>query len=253
MATRVLSFMAHPDDTEIMAAGTLIRLRREVGCAIVIATATSGDCGSAELSPDEISRIRHEEAKSAAAIIDAEYYCAGSSDLFIMYDEPTLKRFTEVIRKARPDVVITAPPSDYMIDHENVSHLVRMASFGAPAPNFRTHDVNPAPPIDKVPHLYYCDPVDLIDPYDGKMVEPGFVIDITGAMKTKERMLVCHASQREWLRKHHGIDEYVEIMKRMGAERGKFLGVTYGEGFRQHMGHPYPQNNIILELLDERA
>ncbi len=59
---RVLAFMAHPDDVEMTCAGTLVRLKREAGCEIAIATATSGDCGSMDHRPDEIARIRHREA-----------------------------------------------------------------------------------------------------------------------------------------------------------------------------------------------
>jgi hypothetical protein len=65
----------------------------------------------------------------------------------------------------------------------------------------------------------------------------------------KEKMLLCHESQRMWLHKHHQIDEYVLFMKRFGAERGKEINVGFAEGFRQHLGHGYPQNNILKEIL----
>ena len=45
------------------------------------------------------------------------------------------------------------------------------------------------------------------------------------------------------------MDEYIEIMKRMGSKRGELIGKPFGEAFRQHHGHPYPQNNVIAELL----
>ena len=248
MAMRILSFMAHPDDCEFTCAGTLIRLEQEAGGEITIATSTSGDVGSAARRPEEIARIRHKEAKAAAGLIDAAYYAAGCEDVFVMYDKPTLQRFVEIVRKARPDVVITHPPADYMVDHENVSRLVRTACFAAPAPNVLTYDQDPAPPIEQVPHLYYVDPTELKDPM-GTPVTPDFIVDVTGVMETKEKMLACHASQREWLREHHGMDEYMEIMKRMGAQRGKLIERPFGEGFRQHRGHPYPRNNLIAELL----
>ncbi len=38
MSKTVLGFMAHPDDVEFKCAGTLIRLKQEAGCKIVIAT-----------------------------------------------------------------------------------------------------------------------------------------------------------------------------------------------------------------------
>jgi len=248
MSKTVLGFMAHPDDVEFKCAGTLIRLKQEAGCKIAVATATSGDCGSVEHRPDEIARIRHAEALASARLLDAEYYCAGCKDVLVVYDEPTLCRFMEVIRKVRPDIVITHPPVDYMVDHEMTSRLVRTACFIAGGPNFLTYDIDPAPPIDRVPYLYYVDPVELQDLY-GKPVDPDFVVDITDVRDLKEQMLTKHASQREWLRAHHNIDEYLESMKRSDAARGKLIGRPAGEGFRQHMGHPHPQDNIIAQLL----
>ena len=50
---QVLAFMAHPDDIEILCAGTLIHLRRK-GFSIHMATMTAGDGGSAELSGPKI-------------------------------------------------------------------------------------------------------------------------------------------------------------------------------------------------------
>lgn len=248
MALKVLGFMAHPDDVEFTCAGTLARLKQEAGCEIAIATMTSGDCGSMEHRQDEIARIRHEEAKAAAAVLGGEYHSARSKDLFVLYDEPTLRRVVEVLRRVKPDVIITQPPMDYMVDHENCGRLVRSACFGAPIPNVWSFDDHPAPPIAKVPHLYYCDPVDHKDIY-GNPWEPHFIVDISEVVAIKEKMLACHKSQREWLRAHHGIDEYIESMKRSGAARGKLIHRPYGEGFRQHLGHGYPQDNLIAKLL----
>jgi LmbE family N-acetylglucosaminyl deacetylase len=247
-AVRVLSFLAHPDDAEFVCAGTLARLKAEAGCQIAIATATSGDCGAIDKGPHDIARTRHAEAEAAAALLDAPYYAAGSIDLLIVYDEPTIRRFVEVVRKARPDIVLTHSPVDYMVDHEMTSRLVRTACFAAPAPNFLTYAVEPAPTIDRVPHLYYADPVECKDIF-GRPVEPDFIVDISATMDLKERMLCCHASQREWLRSHHNMDHYVHTMREASAARGRAIGVAFGEGFRQHRGHSYPQDNRIASLL----
>ena len=166
----------------------------------------------------------------------------------VMYDEQTLRRFVEIVRKVQPDIVFTHPPVDYMVDHENTSSLVRTACFGAGAPNFLTQSPDPAPPTKGVPYLYYADPVEQRDIY-GESPKPQFVVDITDQMPLKEKMLACHATQREWLRAHHGMDEYLEAMKRFSATRGKDIGRPYAEGFRQHLGHAYPRDNIIAELI----
>jgi LmbE family N-acetylglucosaminyl deacetylase len=137
---------------------------------------------------------------------------------------------------------------DYMIDHENTGRLVRTACFVAGAPNFLTFDPDPAPPFPKIPHLYYADPMEGKDIY-GQPVAPDFAVDITEVMPLKEQMLACHVSQREWLRAHHKMDEYIESMKRSARARGQLINRPYAEAFRQHKGHAYPQNNLIAELL----
>ena len=80
-------------------------------------------------------------------------------------------------------------------------------------------------------------------------IEPTTVIDVSGVMDVKERMLCRHASQRAWLREHHGMDEYVESMRRWTAMRGEQIDVTHAEAFRQHIGHGYPADDRLAELL----
>ena len=62
-------------------------------------------------------------------------------------------------------------------------------------------------------------------------------------------MLECHLSQREWLRAQHGMDNYLDEMRRWSAELGRQIGVEHAEGFRQHVGHPYPQDDRLAALL----
>ncbi|GIW81894.1 MAG: PIG-L domain-containing protein [Gemmatales bacterium] len=247
MADIILSVLAHPDDAEFLCAGTMIRLVREHGWEAHIATMTPGDCGSVEHKPEEISRIRREEARRAASIIGATYHCLEERDLRVFHNERTLEKVTRLLREVRPRIVITHSPSDYMLDHEATSTITRGATFGAPAPNFLCDKGYP-PAIDAIPHLYYCDPLEGKDLF-GREIPPGFCIDISSVIETKAEMLAAHASQREWLLKHHGVDHYISAMREWGAERGKLIGKDFAEGFRQHLGHSYPQNNLLAELL----
>ena len=194
---KILAIHAHPDDIELQCAGTLIRLKQK-GCSISLATMTPGDCGSAELAPDEIAEVRRMEAVRSAELIGADYTCLEFRDLSIVHDNESRQRVTEVIRKTRPDIVITAPPVDYMSDHEMTS----------------------------------------------------FIVDVTATFEQKLKMLACHESQRAWLRRQHGLDEYLEGCRRWSAERGKQIGVEYGEAFTQHRGHPYPHDNLLQQLLN---
>ena len=72
-----LAFLAHPDDAEILCAGTLIRLAA-AGWDIHIATATPGDCGSSTLPADQIAEIRRGEAMGMDAYVIA---CFGDPGL----------------------------------------------------------------------------------------------------------------------------------------------------------------------------
>jgi LmbE family N-acetylglucosaminyl deacetylase len=244
---RVLAIHAHPDDIEFQCAGTLWRLK-QLGCPLTVATMTPGDLGSAELLPDEIALVRRNEARQSAAMLGADYHCLEFRDLSIEVNNDGRRRVTELIRRTRPDVVITAPPIDYMSDHEATSRLVRDACFNASVPHYVTQSWDPAPPLARIPALYYVDAIEGID-WFGRPIVPEFIIDISDTFAHKLDMLACHASQREWLRRQHGLDEYLEGCRRWSAHRGRQIGVAYGEAFQQHKGHPYPHEGILQSLL----
>src|SRR5438874_8938633 len=238
-----LTFLAHPDDAEILCAGTLIRLH-DAGWEIHVATATPGDCGTMDRNRWDISSVRTQEATKSAAIIGATYHCIDEKDGLVVYDKPSIRKTADLFRRIAPSLVFTHAPRDYMLDHEQASMLARGASFIYGAPNISTY---PRHPESRVPYLYYCDPVEGTDPL-GNPVTPTTVIDISAQIEKKAQMLACHASQREWLRAHHGMDEYIESMKRHGQMRGKSIGVAYAEGFVQHRGHPYPQDDLLASM-----
>lgn len=248
---RVLAIHAHPDDVEFQCAGTLCLLSK-LGHTITIATMTPGDCGSNKLPPDEIAAVRRKEGQKAAEVIGATYVCLEFRDLSITIDNESKRRVTEAVRRVRPDIVLTAPPVDYMDDHEATSRLVRDACFNASCPNYATRQWEPAAATDHIPHLYYVDPIEGIDPF-GQSVPVDFYVDISKVFATKQQMLSCHASQRDWLRDQHGVDEYLQSQERWSAKRGAEVGVKYAEAFRQHRGHPYPHNNLLAELLPQSA
>lgn len=239
----VLAFMAHPDDAEFLCGGALARLA-DAGWQVHICTATPGDCGTMTETRWDIAATRTREGKAAAAMVGGTYHCLDERDIYVVYDKPTVQKAVDLFRRVAPSLVFTHAPKDYMVDHEMVSLVCRAASFAYGAPNASAH---PLLPGSGVPHLYYCDPVEGIDPF-GRPAEPTTVIDITDQIDKKADMLAAHASQREWLRAHHGMDEYLESMKRLGAMRGEQTGVAYAEAFIQHLGHAYPRNDLLGEL-----
>ncbi|HEY8667102.1 MAG TPA: PIG-L family deacetylase, partial [Tepidisphaeraceae bacterium] len=240
----VLSFLAHPDDAEILCGGTLIRLV-ELGWEVHIATCTAGDAGSMTQNRWEISAIRTAEAAKAAAMIGATYHCLDERDLLVVYDKPTIQKAIDLFRRIAPSLVFAHAPRDYMMDHEQASLLARGASFGYGCPNA---SVLPLLRGSGIPYLYYCDPIEGIDIF-GAPVSPTTVIDVSRQMDRKLEMLAQHASQRQWLAAHHGMDEYLEATRRHGAARGKLIDASFAEGFVQHRGHAYPADDLLAGLV----
>jgi LmbE family N-acetylglucosaminyl deacetylase len=245
MEKNVLAIFAHPDDAEIMCAGTLSLLRNS-GWTVHIATMTPGDKGSAEHTSEEISRIRKAEAAESARMLEGIYHCLEFKDAYILYDRESINTTTSLIREVKPMIVFTSSPSDYMVDHEMTSMIVRTACFCAGIKNMDIDDK----PFEPVPYLYYSDAMEGKDML-GNPVGPSIYVDISGEMEVKERMLACHASQRNWLLSHHKIDEYIISMKEFSGMRGHEINKEYAEGFRQHLGHGFPQINILLEELKD--
>lgn len=245
MNTRVLSIHAHPDDAEILAGGTLALLASK-GCQITVVTMTPGDCGSAELPADEIAAIRRKEAEHSAGIIGAEYICAEFRDYVVFSDDGARRRVIEILRRVKPDLILTASPVDYMPDHETTSLLVRDACFGAPLKNYLTA----SPALPSIPHLYFMDALGGMD-REGKPILPDFVVNVESAFEEKKMMLSRHKSQRDWLLAHHGMDNYLQTMEDWTRECGRRAGVELGEGFRIYKGHPYPQSPLLEELLGD--
>ena len=247
--TRILAIHAHPDDVEFQCAGTLALLAR-AGCQVTIATMTPGDCGSVDLDAETIAATRRGEAKAAADLIGAAYSCLEFRDLAIFDDDESRRRVVEALRRSAPDLVLTAPPVDYLCDHEATSRLVRDACFTATLANYKTRQWEPAPPLAKIPHLYFMDALEGLD-RDGQPQPAGFLVDVSSVADLKREMLARHASQRDWLLKQHGIDEYLEAQARWGAHRGGEIGVAHAEAFRHYLGHAYPKDNRLLSLIGQ--
>src|SRR5262245_46439307 len=113
---RVMSIHAHPDDQEFTVGGTLAKWSR-AGSVIVTVCITSGNAGSNEYTPPEMTRealapIREEEQREACRVL-------GIPDvIFLRYEdgmlEPTIalrRDLTRLIRRFRPDAVLCGDPT----------------------------------------------------------------------------------------------------------------------------------------------
>lgn len=242
----VLSLHAHPDDAEAWNAGVL-KLLHDRGYRIVIATMTGGDLGGCNMSMEETARARYEEAKAAAAILDAEYYSLGAVD-GSLYDTREMRLKTiSLLRKVRAGVVFTHLPNDYHPDHRATANIVEAAAMVA------SLDPVPVPekPLEVTPLLYHTSPLTLSDPIGGQLIPPHFLVDVTGVVQTKIEMLSKHTSQLELMKHMHKIDDFFGYVLEGNKNYGKMAGVEYAEVYWQHLGGGFQKDPQVQRDLRE--
>jgi LmbE family N-acetylglucosaminyl deacetylase len=231
---RVLAIGAHPDDIEILCAGTLARCHAR-GDQIILCVATNGDMGSMTHMPPELAQIRRREAEKSASLLDAEFHWLDFPDEFLYHDHDTRMRFIEMIRAARPDIILTHSPDDYHTDHRIVSELVFVSSFIAAVPHVQTDSAVHA----QIAPIYYFDTL------AGVNFLPTEYVDISETLEKKLQMMRCHESQLEWLGKYNGID-ILEFITSVARFRGLQSGVHYAEGFRR--ADVWPRTGTVRHL-----
>jgi LmbE family N-acetylglucosaminyl deacetylase len=140
----VLALFAHPDDIEFVAAGTLALLKQQ-GWDIHLMNLADGCCGSTTTSRQETARIRLEEAKRAAAHLQATHYDPIFHDLEVQYTQDALIHLVGIVRRVKPRIVLTHAPVDYMEDHMQTCRLAvtRLPKESPTTPNRATLDLNP--------------------------------------------------------------------------------------------------------------
>jgi LmbE family N-acetylglucosaminyl deacetylase len=213
---RVLALGAHPDDIELLCAGTLARFLA-AGCAVELAIACRGDRGGASAGPDpELAARRHEEARSAAAILGAPVHFLDFGDAGVWDSAESRQVVLQLLRETRPELILTHGPTDYHADHVRVGELACHCAWFAASAGHATGQ----PPLDGPPAVFYMDNL------GGMGFEPTHLVDVTASFETKRRMLECHGSQ---LGRPGGLAELAETLARL---RGFQAGVDYAEGFR---------------------
>ena len=227
----VLAIVAHPDDIEFSAAGTMLLLK-EAGWQLHYFNISGGDCGSTQTSREETRQIRAAESRAAATVLGAEFYESVGNDMLIFFNEELLRKVAAVVRRARPRIVLTHSPQDYMEDHMNACRLAVTAAFTHGMPNFAT---DPAvPPYDGDVTVYHAMPHGLCDGLR-QPVQPDFFVDVESVRATKRRALAAHESQRAWLDESQGFD-YLAACDTMSASVGRLSQTfAHAEGWRRHL------------------
>ena len=241
-----LSFHAHPDDAEAWNAGVL-KLLKDKGYKIVIATMTGGDLGGCGMGMEETAKVRFEEAKKAATVLDAEYYNLGGIDGFLFDTKEMRLKAISLIRKVRAGVVFTHLSNDYHTDHRTTANIVESAAMVS---SLDTVPVKESP-VEVTPLLYHTSPLTLSDPIGSQIVAPHFLVDITSVVETKKQMLSCHISQIDLMKHMHKIDDFFGFVLEGNRNYGEMAGVKYAEVYWQHLGGGFQKDQQVQDDLAE--
>lgn len=226
---RVLIIVAHPDDADVHAGGTLARWADE-GLALHAVLVTSGDKGTDDptLARDRLIALRRAEQRRAADILGVQRVT------FWDYEDGELagagprlaEEITRLIRRDRPDRVVTHDPyagapryATYQLhpDHRAVGLAVLDATyFRAPGPLY--YPAHAAEGL--LPHRVGEVWLIMGD-------HPDEFVDITGTFDRKLEAVRAHASQ--WGR-HSDLDGF---LRRRAEQMGRAAGLALAEAFKR--------------------
>lgn len=223
---RILVVMAHPDDPEFAAGGTIAHWTQE-GHEVIYCLATRGDKGSDDptMHPERLAAIREAEQHAAAAILGVREV------LFLNYLDGTLepnlslrRDIVRVIRRYRPEIVVTMDPQtlirgDRYINH-NDHRAIGLATLDAIFPAAG----NPL----YFPELLQegLEPHRVREVYLATTEHANHWVDITDTFDRKLAALRCHASQ---IRDFAALEQRLRERLRRSIDGREILA----EGFRR--------------------
>jgi LmbE family N-acetylglucosaminyl deacetylase len=203
---RTLVVVAHPDDVDFGAAGTVARWT-DAGDEVVYCLVTDGQAGGFDptVARDEMARVRRREQTEAAKRVGVtELHFLGYPDGSVVADLALRQDLARVIRQVRPDRVLTQSPQR-RYDRIYASHpdhlAVGEAALCAVYPDARNPFAFPELVDEGLePHVV---------PEVWLMAGPAadVYVDITDVFERKIEALLCHESQLpeperipEWMR-----------------------------------------------------
>jgi N-acetylglucosamine malate deacetylase 1 len=219
---RVLAVVAHPDDAELLCAGTLARARQD-GAVIGVCVLCQGDKGQPATPIPNLAEVRRQEAAAGSKLLGAELLTGEFPDGELADGLDERRKLIELYRQFRPTLVLAHAASDYHPDHRAASALAEAASWFSASGGYLPQ----YPPLQSQPELWWMDAINMIG------FEPGFFVDVTEFAELKKQMLHCHESQlARWADRDFSPLE--ELMTLQYTARGAQAGVAAAEAFRTH-------------------
>src|SRR4030042_2440987 len=203
---------AHPDDPDKVG-GTAYKWA-QLGHDVLMASLTNGDAGHQSLPPEELAKVRREEARKAGEVIGVRYITLDNHDGQLMPTYENRLQVIKVIREQKADMVIFPRPYDYHPDHRYTGVLVLDAAYMVTVPKI----LPGVPHLDKNPvFLYMSDGFTHPEPFKADVC-----IDVDDVIEKKIDMYHKNTSQMyEWLPFNMGILDQVPATE---AERRAWLG-----------------------------
>jgi len=224
----LLVIAVHPDDAELGCGGTIakqVALGRKVG----IVDLTRGELGSRGTA-----EIRDREAAAAAEILGLTVReNLRMRDGFFRNDEEHQLEVIRIIRKYRPEILITNALYDRHSDHGRAGDLVNDATFLAGLRKIETVDDSGRPQEAFRPRM-------LLQLIQDQYIKPDIVMDVSEYWDTKFRAIQAYSSQFFSDAYQADLDEpqtyisqpdFMDYIDARGREFGKYIGARYGEGF----------------------
>lgn len=222
----VLGVAAHPDDLDFGASGSMSKWAKD-GADVYYLILTDGSKGSdnPNLTSEELIKIRQDEQRAAAKAVGAkDVFFLGYPDAYLEVTLNLKRDICRVIRKIKPDVVITNDPT-FIYDAERgfINHSDHRAAGQATIDSVfpMARDRLTFPELLNEGLLPHKVSTLLLAAFGGGT----FFVDITETIENKMNALAAHASQMP------NIKETQERMKLFAKNTGGKMGVGYGEGF----------------------
>lgn len=175
----VLAIAAHPDDVELSAGGTLIKLA-EHGYRTGILDLTRGEAGTRGTP-----QIRKQEADRAAEVLGLSVReNLDLGDAHIWANEASRVKLVRALRRMRPRIIFTQHADDPHPDHAHTAQLVREASHIAGLTKY-----------DAEAGLERWRPNCVAYFLFPRTVAPTFIVDISAQTERKWEAIRAHASQ----------------------------------------------------------
>lgn len=219
---RVIVVVAHPDDAELLCAGTLGRARDD-GADIAICVMCKGEKGQPAEEVKDLAAVRRKEMSAAARLLGAKLFRGEYGDGYLEDGRSQRLKLTEIFRQFKPTLVLAHSPDDYHADHRASSAIAEAASWLCAARGHKTA----SPATDSAPSVWWMDTVEMLG------FEPGFYVDVSPYTQLKEEMLACHLSQMA-RGKDADFSPLLDLLRRQSQTRGAQCGVAAAEAFRAH-------------------